>query len=103
MIPSAVGIAGRRRTEGKAKQTVKGRRIVTMTLDIVAQLGIAVLGVGAILLVGLKSEVRKWGFVCGLCAQPFWVYTTWTHEQWGIFLLTFIYGASWINGIRNHF
>lgn len=68
----------------------------------IAQIGIALFGVTAIYLVGLKGPIRKWGFVCGLCSQPFWFWTTYTHEQWGIFALSLFYTYSWANGLRNH-
>jgi hypothetical protein len=74
-----------------------------MTFDVVAQVGIALTGATAIFVVGLKEpRRRRWGFVLGVCGQPFWIYTTWNHEQWGILLLTAVYTYSWINGLRNH-
>lgn len=71
-------------------------------LDLISQIGIALFGVSAIYLVGLKSRIKRWGFVCGLLGQPFWMYTTWVNEQWGIFGLTLVYGYSWYNGLKNH-
>jgi hypothetical protein len=47
-------------------------------------------------------ERRRWACIVGLCAQPFWLYATWKAEQWGIFLLTFIYAAGWLRGIRTY-
>ncbi|MBI2592440.1 hypothetical protein HYW36_03110 [Candidatus Saccharibacteria bacterium] len=52
------------------------------TLDIVAQIGIATLGVLSILLVAKKN---KWGFVVGFASQPFWYITAYINKQWGIF------------------
>jgi nicotinamide riboside transporter PnuC len=66
-----------------------------VTLDIAAQIGISVLGVAAIILVARKN---KWGFVCGLLTQPFWYITSWTHQQWGIFIISFAYTVSWSYG-----
>lgn len=54
-------------------------------MDWIPQVCIAVFGVAAIWLVGRRApRVRRWGFVCGLAAQPFWFWTTVAHEQWGI-------------------
>lgn len=71
-------------------------------LDIVSQLGIGVFGMTAIFLVGTKGKYRRWAYIVGLAAQPFWFYTTWQNEQWGIFFLCFLYTISWANGVRNH-
>lgn len=73
------------------------------TLNIFSQIMIATLGLSAVWLVGLKGPVRKYGFICGICAQPFWMYTTWVNEQWGILTLTLFYGYSWYNGLRNYY
>lgn len=67
------------------------------------QIGIAVFGVAAIFFVGRKElKWRRWGYVCGLCSQPFWFYTTYVHKQWGIFALAFFYAIAWIVGFYNH-
>lgn len=65
-------------------------------LEIFSQISITVFGVFAIVLIAMKN---KWGFVFGLASQPFWFYTSYTNEQWGIFLLSFVYLGSWIYGI----
>ena len=69
-----------------------------------SQIGIIVFGATAIFLVGLKDNNpwRRWGFVFGICSQPFWFYTTWQAEQYGIFALSIFYAGSWINGFNNH-
>jgi hypothetical protein len=66
-------------------------------LDIVCQVAISVLGLTALILVSKKN---KWGFVIGLASQPFWFFTTFVHEQWGIFALSVAYAIVWANGIR---
>lgn len=60
-------------------------------------------GVSAVFLVGQKNpRIKRWGYVCGICAQPFWAWTAWSHEQWGILAMCLLYGGSWLNGLRNH-
>ena len=71
-----------------------------MNIDGWLQLGVAVFGVSAILLVSLK---RREGFIIGLCAQPFWFTICWRKELWGIFVLCFFYAASWGIGVWNHY
>ncbi|MFA5076529.1 MAG: hypothetical protein WC480_03895 [Patescibacteria group bacterium] len=69
-------------------------------LDLITQIGIAVFGASAIFLVAKKN---KWGFVLGLCSQPFWFMTTIIHKQWGILLLSIIYTFNWGLGIYEWF
>lgn len=45
---------------------------------------------------------RRWACIIGIAAQPFWLYATWKAEQWGIFLLTFVYAVGWARGIWTH-
>lgn len=71
-------------------------------LDLIAQLGILACGVSAVWLVGCKGPSRRWGYVCGICAQPFWLYTSLAHDQYGIAAMCLFYGYSWARGLRNH-
>ena len=67
-----------------------------------AQIGIAIFGAAAIYLVSRKDHKKRWGYILGLMAQPFWLYSSWKAQQWGIFLLSFWYAYSWANGIYNY-
>ena len=71
-----------------------------MTPDFVAQIVIFVLGTTSIILIARKN---KWGFILALIAQPFWFYTTYVNHQWGAFIVSFIYTASWIYGAYEWF
>lgn len=67
----------------------------------VAQLGIAFFGVAAVWLSqDPRREYRRYACLFGLAGQPFWFYATFSAEQWGIFLLCFVYAWSWIRGLR---
>jgi nicotinamide riboside transporter PnuC len=68
--------------------------------DMISQVAIFFLGFTSIVLVARKN---KWGFVLGLAAQPFWFITSYANGQWGIFLVSFLYAASWIYGIYEWF
>ncbi|MBR9677282.1 nicotinamide mononucleotide transporter [Candidatus Woesearchaeota archaeon] len=70
------------------------------TLDLIAQIGIALFGVTALVLVARKN---KWGFVLGLISQPFFFITVIINKQWGIFTLAFIYTFTWAYGIYEWF
>lgn len=65
-------------------------------LELFSQIAITILGILSIVLIAMKN---KWGFVFGLASQPFWFITSYLNEQWGIFLLSFVYLGSWIYGI----
>jgi hypothetical protein len=72
-------------------------------LSVISQIGIALFGVSAVFLVGVRNKrLARWGYVAGVCGQPFWMYATFVAEQWGIFLLTVVYSYCWVNGLRNH-
>jgi len=66
-----------------------------------SQIGILIFGCSAVWFVGRKENWRRWGFILGLCSQPFWLYTSIVHEQWGIAILSFWYTYSWCQGIWN--
>ncbi|GEM_PF-619053 len=68
--------------------------------DTISQIGIATLGIAAVLLVAKKN---KWGFVVGFLSQPFWLITSFINKQWGVFILSIIYVGSWILGIYEWF
>ena len=65
------------------------------TIDIISQIGIAIFGLTAILLVARKN---KWGFVFGLVSVPFWFATSIINQQWGVAALNVAYTATWIYG-----
>ena len=66
------------------------------------QLAIVVTGCVAIWLVNEPREaLRKWASVVGLIGQPFWFYSSWTSEQWGILVVTVVYTLAWIRGFRH--
>ena len=44
------------------------------------QIAIALLGGAAIWLVGRKERWRRYGYLCGLVSQPFWLYASFKEE-----------------------
>lgn len=69
-------------------------------LDLISQIGLAVFGLTAIILVAKKN---KWGFVVGLISQPFFLITSYINKQWGLFILSIAYTFVWIFGIYEWF
>lgn len=72
-------------------------------LDDLAQLAILALSPIAIYLLAEPGPAARWGFVVGLCSQPFWIYATAKARQLGMFAISLLYLAIWIRGIVNHF
>ena len=69
------------------------------------QFFIAITGVVAIWLTQqeVNSAWKKYASIFGLLGQPFWFYSAYTNEQWGIFALSLFYTYSWYVGFRNNF
>lgn len=67
------------------------------------QLAIMFTGVTAIWLSQDSDQNRrKYACLFGLAGQPFWFYSAYTAEQWGIFTLCFLYTWAWVKGFRNN-
>ena len=67
------------------------------------QIGIALTGVIAIWLTqDARESRRKYACILGLLGQPFWFYSAWSAEQWGIFILCFFYAWAWYKGFHLH-
>ena len=67
------------------------------------QIAIALTGVTAIWLSQDKrKEWRRYACLFGLVGQPFWFYSSWVTEQWGIFGLSFAFTAAWAKGFREY-
>lgn len=65
------------------------------------QMLIAVTGVTAIWLSQDKRDkYRKYACLFGISAQPFWFYSAYQAEQWGIFILCFFYSYAWMKGVN---
>ena len=63
------------------------------------QIAIAATGCIAIWLVNDRRERwRRWACLFGLAGQPFWFWSAWQAEQWGILALTMVYTAAWLRG-----
>ena len=73
-----------------------------MTIEIISQFVIPILSCAGVYFVTKKDRTRKYGYVFGLCSQPFWIYTTAYNHQWGLFALSLFYTYRWIHGIVTH-
>jgi hypothetical protein len=49
------------------------------------------------------KKYYRYGFIAGLCGQPFWIWTAWTTGQWGIFAVSIWYTVSYVRGLKTHF
>lgn len=67
------------------------------------QLAIVFTGVLAVWFSQDKLESRrKYAPILGLLSQPFWFYSAYTAEQWGIVVMCIFYSISWGRGFRTY-
>ena len=67
------------------------------------QIAIALTGVIAIWLSQQsREEWKKYACLFGCAGQPFWFYSAYQAEQWGIFVLCIFYTYSWLLGLYNN-
>lgn len=67
------------------------------------QIFIALTGGVAIWLTQQKrQEWKRFACIFGIVGQPFWFYSAYMAEQWGVLALTFFYTYSWMVGIKNN-
>ena len=67
------------------------------------QIAIAVFGALAAWLSQERREAyRRWACIFGMLGQPFWFYTSWKAEQWGIFAVSVLYAVAWMRGLWLH-
>ena len=68
-----------------------------------SQIAIALTGVTAIWLTQQhREDWKRYAALFGIAGQPFWLYVTFTSEQWGMFALSCCYTYAWCVGIYNH-
>jgi hypothetical protein len=73
------------------------------TMKIICDVVIFALGAGSIYLLSLNNKYSGYGMIAGLIAQPFWFIHAYMTDSLGIFLVSVVYAASYINGVRNFF
>jgi len=67
------------------------------------QIIIAFTGVVAIWLSQDKRDnFRKYACLFGMAGQPFWFYSAYIAQQWGIFILCIFYTWAWFKGFKNN-
>lgn len=50
-----------------------------------------------------NNKIKKYACLFGIAGQPFWFYSSYVSEQWGIFVICFVYSYAWIVGIKANF
>ncbi len=72
-----------------------------MSVDLVLQIGVALLGSCAVFLVYAPNHAaRRWAPIAGLLGQPFWILAALRAEQWGILAVSLLYTYAWLRGAR---
>lgn len=64
------------------------------------QLAIMLTGVSAAwILNGPEGGYRRYACLIGLAGQPFWFWSTWSHGQWGMFIVTAGFTLAYLRGV----
>jgi len=66
----------------------------------IEQIMIALTSVIAIYLSQSNGEYTRYACLFGMAGQPFWFYSAYQAEQWGIFIICFFYALAWAKGIK---
>ena len=53
-------------------------------------------------LASAKSRTRKVGAICGMLAEPAWVWAAWHDKNGGIILLSLVFMIGYIRAYRNN-
>lgn len=63
---------------------------------------IAVLTIPALFLVAQRNpNKQRWGFLIGLIGQPFWLWSTFSSDAYGMFVVSVFCTWSWLVGVWN--
>ena len=68
----------------------------------VMEFGILLFGCTAIWFVGRREDWRRWGYIFGLCAQPFWFVMLFRDGKYLVLGLSALYSYSWAQGVWFH-
>ena len=69
----------------------------------ISQTAIALLSSVAVWLTQMSSpRAQRLAPILGILSQPFWFYSAWTSEQWGVFVACIVCALAWANGLRKH-
>ena len=68
----------------------------------IEQIVIGFTGAFAAYLSQTDGEYSKYACLFGIAGQPFWFYSAYQAEQWGIFVLCFFYAFAWAQGIKTY-
>lgn len=74
---------------------------MTTIEQIIIQTFIVLFSASAVWFVSRKEKWRRWGYILGLCGEPFWFYSLYHTKQWGIMVLCVWYAYSWGQGVYN--
>jgi len=68
----------------------------------IANIMLCIMGMVAIWFLYHKQKWMRWGYIIGLCSEPFWFIAAWESKSWGIIVLCFVYTYCYSMGIYNY-
>jgi len=54
------------------------------------------------LMASQESKTRLYAGLVGLLGEPFWFFTAYVNEQYGVMLLVFVYGVNWVRLVHSN-
>ena len=72
------------------------------TIELINQIMLVTLGPTVIWFLAQKKPWMRWGYILGLCSEPFWLGTSIINRQWGLFILTIVYTVCYCIGVYNY-
>lgn len=70
--------------------------------ELICQVAIPIFSGLGVYFVSRIDNKKRYGYIFGLCSQPFWFYTLWNHQQWGLFALSLFFTSQWLKGVWNY-
>lgn len=68
-------------------------------LEAALQAWITITAIVALVLMAPANERSRWGHLVGILGQPAWLFSTWVHGQFGMFLASIAFTAVYLWGI----
>lgn len=71
-------------------------------IDVICQIVIPLAAATTVSLLVRKDKWVRWGYISGMSSQPFYLFSTAYHHQWGMFAGAVYFTIQWGIGIWNH-
>lgn len=70
-----------------------------LLMETIAQTVISFTSLAAVWMITREEAWAKWGYLIGIAGQPFWLYSTFEHGQYGMLFASALYTWFWLHSI----